>query len=53
MMLSWTALLERVKQKVIMIVSQPERIGHLLTDTLRKFKGTLRQFLTGLPRFFV
>ena len=40
-MLSLTALLERVKQKVNMIVSQPERISPLLTDSLRKIKGTL------------
>ena len=32
---------------------QPERIGHLLTDSLRQIKETLGQFLTGLPRFLL
>ena len=32
-------------------LSQPERIGPLLVDSLRQIKETLGQFLTGLPRF--
>ena len=35
------------------IMSQPEKINSLLTDSLRQIKETLRQLLTGLPRFLL
>ena len=34
-------------------MSQPERSGPLLTDSLRKIEETLGQFWTGLPRFLL
>ena len=35
------------------LLSQPERIGPLLTDSLRQIKETLGQFLTELHRFLI
>ena len=35
------------------MVSQPERIGPLLTDSLRQTKETLEQFLAELPKFLL
>ena len=35
----------------LICVSQPIRIGPLLTDSLEQIKETLGQLLTGLPRF--
>ena len=35
------------------LLSQPIRIGPLLTDSLKQIKETLGQLLTGLPRFLI